>query len=293
MLPNWLEVPAAEHFKLHDERSLVDDGQVLARPAADWGESSRKTVTASARACWSSGAGGTGLRLAIFVSDPRLAVALARLAASKVQPANARSPVGGELLPWLCRQDLELEILEPGMLALAASAGEARGGDPVDVPRHETAARHWVDVALSVGRHAAERAKLAGCRQLGCAAPLAWADRGEAALGRRRTGGGFGGASGQPMAVPFLGPDASQKAYDWLCASEDFERAAMVGAMVACAQMGLEAVVCGAQARTAAEAVAGLCPGAASWLEYEFVDSGLAHGAKLSPAPGARLALAR
>lgn len=290
MLPNWLEVPAAEYDKRHAERASIEANPLLALRADDWGESVLSAATAPARSCGSAEAEGAGPRLAIFVSDPPLAAALARLVASRGGLTIARSALGCDALLWLHRQDFDMEILEPGMLALPTPA-ESYGGDRVDVSCRETAGRHWVDVALSMGRHAAERAKLAGCRQLGCAAPRSLADCVEGGLSWRRTEGRRQSLV-RSKTAPLFGHGDCQKVYDWIFAGESFERAAMVGAMVACAQMGLEAVVCDAQARVAAIAAGCLCLGAAPWLKDAAAAAGPRQEAAASRVEEARLAVA-
>ncbi|MCK7583021.1 MAG: nicotinate-nucleotide--dimethylbenzimidazole phosphoribosyltransferase [Chromatiales bacterium] len=109
--------------------------------------------------------------------------------------------------------------------------------------------RHRLDVALSRGRHAAERAKLAGCQTLIC---LGMATSSESARG-----GSQGGAT------------TVQAAYDRLHRMDCFEIAALTGALIAGAQMGLQAYPSGIQARLAAEMALALNPGVRDW----FIDS--------------------
>ncbi|WP_420824606.1 nicotinate-nucleotide--dimethylbenzimidazole phosphoribosyltransferase [Thiorhodococcus mannitoliphagus] len=80
-----------------------------------------------------------------------------------------------------------------------------------------------------------------------------------------------------------------QKVYEGLVRGGDFEITAMVGAMIACAQMGLEVVVWGAQGKTAAELAACLCPGAKPWLRRSASSS---EGVEVAATPTARESLA-
>lgn len=106
--------------------------------------------------------------------------------------------------------------------------------------------RHRLDVALSRGRHAAERAKLAGCQALIC---LGIATSSELARGG-----------------PCDGAATVQTAYDRLRRMGCFEIAALTGALIAGAQMGLQAYPSGVQARLAAEMALALNPGVRDWL---------------------------
>ncbi|GAB0150086.1 hypothetical protein McPS_28260 [Marichromatium sp. PS1] len=94
---------------------------------------------------------------------------------------------------------------------------------------------HRLDVLLSIGRHAAERARLAGVARL----------RGEGPLLR--------------VAIPPLGDP-----YPWLARHGDPVLVALVGLCVAAGQIGLRATVDPAVARAARA----LHPGVAPWLDH-------------------------
>ncbi|MCK7577772.1 MAG: hypothetical protein MZV65_19585 [Chromatiales bacterium] len=111
------------------------------------------------------------------------------------------------------------EFIDPGSLIPFAPCT----GKPLD--------RHRLDVALSRGRHAAERAKLAGCCKLICLGMGA-----DDTLDDRQTL-----ATSRPT---------RQAAYAGLRRIARFEIAALTGALVAGAQMGLQAYPGGRQAPT-------------------------------------------
>jgi hypothetical protein len=96
---------------------------------------------------------------------------------------------------------VDLELLDP---------------HPPTAPR-QPLDKHRLDVALSVGRHAVERAQLAGCQMVLCVAVLP-----------------------PDIKTPLAQDDcASGVCYQWLCAHGTAELAALIGARIASAQLGL------------------------------------------------------
>lgn len=142
------------------------------------------------------------------------------------------------------------EFVDPGSLIPFAPHTD----EPLDC--------HRLDVALSRGRHAAERAKLAGCCKLICLAIGA-----DDTLDDR-----------QPLATS---RPTRQAAYAGLRRIARFEIAALTGALIAGAQMGLRAYPSGSQARLAAELALALNPGVRDWL----IDSPSAMSQPLRIAP--------
>lgn len=123
---------------------------------------------------------------------------------------------------------------------------DAGGLYPLALDADRRLDRHRLDVALSCGRHAAERGKLAGCQTLIC---LGVATSSESVPG---------GAHDSAATV--------QTAYDRLRRLGCFEIAALTGALIAGAQMGVQAYPSGSQARFAAVMALALNPGVRDWL---------------------------
>jgi hypothetical protein len=185
------------------------------------------------------------IRRLCFIADPILA-----------EHFRCTSTIMFELDAWaLVDRD---EFVDPGSLTPFASHTD------------ELLDRHRLDVALSRGRHAAERAKLAGCWGLVC-------------LGLDGTDDGglddwlpFG--TSRPhhwtTAIPPEYPQctrsdsesSSQTAYAELRQIARFEVAALTGALIASAQMGLETYPSGLQARLAARIALKLNPQIRDWL---------------------------
>ncbi|MTW20906.1 hypothetical protein GJ668_07305 [Allochromatium palmeri] len=147
------------------------------------------------------------------------------------------------------------EFVDPGSLTPFASHAD----EPLD--------RHRLDVALSRGRHAAERAKLAGCQTLIC---LGIADddglndwfRLDTAKPPCRTTA----ASDYPRCNRHDSASSGQAAYARLRQIARFEIAALTGALIASAQMGLQAYPRGYLAWVAARIALELNPGVGDWL---------------------------
>ncbi|WP_153018628.1 hypothetical protein [Marichromatium gracile] len=106
---------------------------------------------------------------------------------------------------------------------------------PESAPHGAALSVHRLDVLLSIGRHAAERARLAGVARLRAQGPLLLS------------------------ATPPLGDP-----YPWLARHGDPVLVALVGLCVAAGQIGLRATVDPAVARAACA----LHPGVACWLDH-------------------------
>ena len=151
--------------------------------------------------------------------------------------ADGAPPSAIELLglaPWLDPSSCDCELLDPGTAnGLAWFAG---------CQRDETMDKHRLDVALSVGRHAAERARLAGRGLL------------------------IGTGQGPLAPDPGRSPGAWQDPYLALGRQGSFALAALVGMAVAAAQMGMPVLLQGRAGRLAAGLAVRLHPGVAGWL---------------------------
>ncbi|EXJ15696.1 hypothetical protein D779_1084 [Imhoffiella purpurea] len=138
----------------------------------------------------------------------------------------------------------EIELSDPspvGCLGLAPS--DAAPGDEYLATRQRLLSKHALDVALSRGRHAVERAKLAGTPFF---VGLAWS---------RETGD----AASPPRA---MGGDP----YRTLALLADPEIIALVGAAISAGQIGLPMFCFGRSGEAAISAVGRLHPGVLGWL---------------------------
>lgn len=133
--------------------------------------------------------------------------------------------------------------------------------------------KHRLDVALSAGRHAAERAKLAGITHLIGVAPSVHAST-DWWLGTANVSVSYAAHE-----VPFLDrcldpcrsePPACFDPYDALRCCGRPEIAALVGVAIAAAQMGLPLSLPDPAGSIAALAAVGLNPGVRAWLDPVF-----------------------
>ncbi|WP_200374315.1 hypothetical protein [Thiocystis violacea] len=219
--------------------------------------------------------GGGSPRLVLFVADPSLSARLRRDRGAAPGAPWAEGLDAGILALLAEQAKAEIEVIDTGGL----SPGGADSGSRMD--------RHRLDVALSVGRHAAERAKLAGCPRLTCLG-LGGEEGAGARVGMRPPGsegpGRWGREAGsvdwdwpmildEPELLDWLDPSSAWRApvrrdrfYRALRRLGRFDIAALVGAMVACAQMGIGSRPLGPRARIAGWIAMGLHRGVGDWL---------------------------
>ncbi|WP_296807558.1 hypothetical protein [Thiocapsa sp.] len=132
--------------------------------------------------------------------------------------------------------------------------------------------KHRLDVALSAGRHAAERAKLAGVIRLIAMAPSV------SLLADCRPPATGADARGRSHDLPCLGrcfPEvpACFDPYDALGCRGRPEIAALVGVAIAAAQMGIPFCLPDPAGGVVLEAAVGLNPGVRAWLDPIPADS--------------------
>lgn len=155
---------------------------------------------------------------------------------------------------------LDLDILRLGGCAPMRSDGAAPDcrwirGEDVSCRSSGRLDKHRLDVALSAGRHAAERAKLAGVRHLIGVAPSVC----------------FGIGRHAAHEMPCLGPSrpggsAGSDPYDALGGSGLPEVAALVGVAIAAAQMGIPLCLPDPAGGVATDLAVRLNPGVGAWL---------------------------
>jgi hypothetical protein len=125
--------------------------------------------------------------------------------------------------------------------------------------------KHGLDVALSAGRHAAERAKLAGVTRLVGVAPSI----SPAAECRRRTSDASARHAAHELSCLercLTEPPDLFDPYDALRCRGRPEIAALVGVAIAAAQMGIPFCLPDPAGRVALDAALGLNPGVGAWL---------------------------
>ncbi|MBK5963605.1 hypothetical protein CCR95_05760 [Thiocystis minor] len=154
----------------------------------------------------------------------------------------------------LASPDLDIEILDSGTSmrsgARLSNLARAPSGSRDDDPRHRRLLDiHRLDVALSLGRHAAERAKLAGRDLLVVLGPSE-----------------HGLASEAIRADSAWHASLSDDSYEALRRLGSVEIAARVGALIAGAQIGLPVLLQGTDAGAARRVACCLHPQLGEWL---------------------------
>ncbi|WP_157174478.1 nicotinate-nucleotide--dimethylbenzimidazole phosphoribosyltransferase [Thiocystis violascens] len=170
-------------------------------------------------------------------------------------------------MDWLLEHpDVDIETLDAGthgqsgLVAKRARDGilSATGGSR----NRKALDKHRLDIALSLGRHAVERAKLAGCDLL-----VGWGR--ETRCDRAETAGANVLRPQAPDRCP-AEPDwdvrASGDPYEALRLMGSPELAAFVGILIAGAQIGLPVLLPGADASIAARVASSLHPHLGEWL---------------------------
>lgn len=210
--------------------------------------------------------------LVVFVADPDTAIHVrAHLHGST--SVRARHGLSVEGLRGVYDYPLlRAEVIDAGMLARSGPdrAASVSGQSRSDNTAKPWMCRHRIDVALSRGRHSAERAKLAGHGRLICAG-LDIID----AICEPRSTGTTDRIASQRGRVQLDAPTAwtqgaqrnRQAAYTALLEQGNFAVAAMVGAIIACAQMGITVHTHGATGALAATFAKRLRPDALEWLD--------------------------
>lgn len=147
--------------------------------------------------------------------------------------------------------DCDIEMLDAGSLGWPEPLLDwANLGSDVKSPRQEAPIAldtHRLDVALSAGRHAVERARLAGCVRV------------------------IGVGQCAPMSL-MRALQAGKDPYDALRRWGEFEIAALTGMAIAGAQIGVQVRLHGRAARPAALAATALHPDLGNWLSISMPD---------------------
>lgn len=185
------------------------------------------------------GCGDGRVRVVLFLTD-------------RSHRASMMATVDDTFSPALSRHaDCDIEMLDAGSLGWSESVPDwASFESGVKAPGQKTQAvldTHRLDVALSVGRHAVERARLAGCVRV------------------------IGVGQCAPMSL-MRALQAGKDPYDALRRWGEFEIAALTGMAIAGAQIGVQVRLQGRAARPAALAATALHPDIGSWLSISMPD---------------------
>lgn len=192
--------------------------------------------------------------------------------------------------------DADLEVINLGTAddpgPLSAVKTHMLGPGTANFTRQPAMTQHQLACALSTGRHAAERARLKDSHVF---------IGGEMGIGNSTAAAALAcallGAPPEQLAGPGTGLDPSGVAYkvrvieraldlhahhlrsplEALRRVGGFEIAALAGAYVACAQMGLAVLVDGFISSVAALTAARLCPGADRWFLFSHVSAEPGH----------------
>jgi hypothetical protein len=222
-----------------------------------------------------------GIRVIVFQSGTLSDMSLAsinRLIAGISSAKNAMSP---QLLD--VQRPVDLEVLNSGtfhrFVHVSETAGHSVGGQFGADERRLVMDKHRLDVALSIGRHAAERAKLAayavviglGTDGSPCGDSVDWRVNLHTILPGTAFQHGLVPGVDIFSAGRHLHPleEALTDPYDNLHRLGRFEVAALVGLAIAGAQIGLSVTMVGTAGCLAAMIARRLHPGVAEWLSVD------------------------
>lgn len=289
--PEWLRVPAADASSGRRGRACK---RSRARSAIGSPPGGRGVLPggwpldAERQGAWAM-SGVDRAHFIVFVGDPDVATPTSGTAAD-VSVGCGETPLCESGLAGLPPSaDLVIEVLGPGTLGRTGSGHGVRGAGAATARAggHRVPLdKHGLDVALSVGRHAAERAKLADSGLLIAVGRRACVDEAmrrpndawprwckgqpEGSLASRvsPSSGAVGRAIELEAAHAGADPDTSPVSdpYEAVRHAGDFELAALVGTAIAGAQMALPVLLLGDSGRRAAAAAARLHPGLRGWL---------------------------
>lgn len=238
------------------------------------------------------------VRIVLFAGDHGVAEEGVSAFPQSVTAAMLRCfAMGGSAVSVLAReQGAELEVLNLGTVERVDSVAgvlDVRVGDgTANFTRAPAMAEDQLVRAIHVGRHAAERAKSAGMQlfiggEMGIANSTAATALASALLGEAPGSLVGPGAGLDPegiqrklrairQALVRHGPYLDQP-WEALRRLGGFEIAALAGAFIACARMGLPVLVDGFICTTAALAADCLCPGTRAWFIYSHLSGEPGH----------------
>jgi hypothetical protein len=287
--PDWLSVPAADR-EPRSARSSADDGasagvgSAVACSEMDW-DRRRGGVSGDHDGLLMAGP-GIPIRLVIFAQDPwtrntPLLGAPSSILMHFLPPSRSISPESFES----AGAQVELIRLQTVYTTRLPSDQRSQGNDLIHRCGIDRLDKHQVDISLSAGRHAAERAKLAGIQLLIGMASSAGHDVHAVASTTDPVCGGlvpFGFSRSHPCPFGASQDQASLHVgrarmadpchldpYDGLRCLGQPAVAALAGAAIAGAQIGIPVCLPGPIGAVAALAAMRLNPGVRNWLEQD------------------------
>jgi hypothetical protein len=287
--PDWLSVPAAER-EPRSARSSVDDGasagvgSAVACSAMDW-DRRRGGVSGDHDGLVMAGP-GIPVRLVVVAQDPwtrntPLLGAPSSILMRFLPPSRSMSPESFES----AGAQVELIRLQVVSTTRLQSDQRSQGNDLIHRCGIVRLDKHQVDIALSAGRHAAERAKLAGIQLLiGTVSPAGHDENTRAStpdpvsvglvtFGLRRSGPWPIGSSQDHGALHVgqgrMADPSRVDPYDGLRCLGQPAIAALAGAAIAGAQIGIPVYLPGPVGAVAGLVAMRLNPGVRTWLEQD------------------------
>jgi nicotinate-nucleotide--dimethylbenzimidazole phosphoribosyltransferase len=298
---DWLGVPAAS-LDREAERAAQDRQATLTKPRGSLGRLEEIAIRLA-------GLQGTPrpsldrVRITVFAGDHGVAAegvsAFPQAVTTEMIKNFAR---GGAAICVAARAlGAELEIINLGTVhdpgPLAGVKDHALGPGTANLASEPAMTDHQVARALGAGRHAAERARLEGCQlfiggEMGIANTTTAAALACALLGAKPTNLAGPGTGLDPEGVAHkarviqraleLHTSASMTPLEALRRLGGFEIAALAGAYLACAHMGLPVLVDGFITTVAALVATRIQAGSADWLFYSHASAEPGHATILA-----------
>jgi nicotinate-nucleotide--dimethylbenzimidazole phosphoribosyltransferase len=245
--PDWLAVPAADPAACPAWRlSWQDEVRVasLLRPVGSYSLTANRPGDVAPEGAGRDWKSVCRIRVVLLVAE-RAPVSMSRNG-TRAAALGARPRDGGVLSTLLDSLEHDIEILGLGTPVRFGPCASS----PKRAPCHRRPLdKHRLDVALSLGRHAAERAKLAG-RELLVGLGQDWRGRTSDAL----------------RADPAWRASLADAPYEALRRLGSRETAVCVGALIAGAQIGLPVLLQGRYAAAARRVACCLHPRLGEWL---------------------------
>lgn len=297
----WLAIPATAPSTEHRERAKARQAQ-LTKPAGSLGRLEHLACELAALQARERPQ-VERIQIVVFAGDHGIARAGVSAFAQEVTAAMVRNfATGGAAISVLARQlGAEFQVVNLGTVVDPGPAPGVKdyrlGPGTASFDTEPAMTEHQLACALGAGRHAVERAQLQGCELF---------IGGEMGIGNTTTAAAIACALLQQppevLAGPGTGLDPAGIArkvaiiatglrehqlaigspLGTLRCLGGFEIAALAGAYVACAQIGLPVLIDGFISSAAALTAARLCPGAEQWFLFSHASAEPGHRLMLS-----------
>ncbi|MBK1650108.1 nicotinate-nucleotide--dimethylbenzimidazole phosphoribosyltransferase [Rhabdochromatium marinum] len=292
----WLSIPAATPSQAHRASAEARQAQ-LTKPPGSLGRLEQLACELSALQARERPQ-LERLQIVIFAGDHGIARSGVSAFPQEVTAAMVRNfAQGGAAISVLARQlGADFEVVNLGTLIdpgpLPGVKDYRLGPGTVSFAEQPAMTEHQLACALGAGRHAVERAHLQDCElfiggEMGIGNTTAATAMACALLGcapETITGPGTGlDVAGVARKVAIIAaalqqhPQARQAPLEALRRLGGFEIAALTGAYVACAQIGLPVIIDGFISTAAALTAARLCPHAEDWFLFAHTSAESGH----------------